>query len=55
MWADIHTTETLALQPSAFEDESATEKLRRHKLLGIRANYSKTVSRKTYNIIFQDP
>jgi len=41
--------------PSAFEDESATEKLRRHKLLGIRANYSKTVSRKTHNIIFQDP
>jgi hypothetical protein len=55
MYADIHTTETLALQPSAFKEEFATEKLRRHKLLGIRANYSKPISRKTQNIIFQDP
>jgi hypothetical protein len=36
--ADIQTTELLALQTSALEDEPATEKLRRHKSLGIREN-----------------
>jgi len=34
MQTDIHTAEPLGSEPSAFEDEMANEKLKRHKLPG---------------------